>query len=203
MPINKTSSGIFQNVSITGPLRKAEMKAIRELFKVNSLSEDLDYYEKEARRIVEIHERKYIKLPDLSNEWKLVVEDARRILMDISLLRKALAQQNAEQAATHALQLGHLLTKMQVRPHEPAAQTGRRVRRIAADGRQSEGLRLAKQRKHQQQKQWTQCANEYRAQHPGCFAADAYRHVVKKFKETEFEVKFGAVKQFLQKKGKV
>jgi hypothetical protein len=78
--------------------------------------------------------------------------------------------------------LGAATTRLEARQHEKSAFTGRKVRRIDAEGRQSEALRLAKERKQKQYTEWSQCAQEIRQRHPNLSAWDVARHVKDKLK---------------------
>jgi hypothetical protein len=119
MPIEKKSTGIFTSTRISGPFGRREQKAVLAIFP-GTLEENIDSYEKAARRILKMNKKGLI-----SKHAIQAVGDARAILLDAYLLRKFLTEGNAREAATYALDLGEAGTRMLVRPHEIAAKAGR------------------------------------------------------------------------------
>lgn len=91
---------------------------------------------------------------------------AYNVLEDIHRLHCAVFSGNIEGAAAAGIVLGMNVSRMAAHPHEGAAIAGYRVKRTSADGRESEGLRLAKERKQKIYDEWVQCAAQYKARHP-------------------------------------
>lgn len=130
MPVETTTTGIFQDSKITGPVGHIERTAIKDAG--SNLEENLTFWEKTARRV--LREKFGIR------RWPIVIEkkagaridlndpqfrDAAAVLLDVRLVRRFVLQGNAAQAALHALHLGHVGTKLEVRPHEKPAKVGR------------------------------------------------------------------------------
>lgn len=179
MAIKTVNTGIFKERQIVSAPDKREFKKISNWIKRRgSVEGQIDYCEKRASRIV----RKYgirnwptaATVPDSDadliaaleqhmealrqNPDDVFLRDAGMVLCLVHSLRRAIAAGNAREAARHALQLGALGLKLEVRPHELPAKAGRAAPKNLAKGRKSKKDRHAKQ--HERHAQWIQKANQ-------------------------------------------
>jgi hypothetical protein len=120
--------------------------------------------------------------------------DANNILAFTRSIPDMLKKGEIEKAVLTALVLGQISVKLFVRPSEPLADTGRRVRRKNAENLDSEAFKEFKAEKNKERMAWGKCALAYRKRRPYLPKNDIYRHVAQ-----EFSVKFEAVKKQLQK----
>jgi hypothetical protein len=186
MPIKISSSGIFETQEITAPIGETEIEAINEVLDdaASDMTNIIDHCERQANGALRFYGMNSWRdeIPANANP---AINDAVEIMGEARLLRKFLSESNVEMAARCAYSLGICSIRLFVRRHEKPVITGRKVRRITADGRESEGLRLAKERKIEEYEKWAQCAQEYRTRHPNYSDWDVARHVAEQLKTSQ------------------
>ncbi|MBM3789981.1 MAG: hypothetical protein FJW35_06470 [Acidobacteria bacterium] len=214
MATKKTDTGIFQRADIIDKPTKAELRRTIQAAKRDTTEGTITQYEKTARRILRKHGIRdwpttadtpdsHAALLSAIMRWleacqkhpgDMALQDAGFVLNEARYLRRALAVGKADAAAAHSLRLATVGLRLEIRPYEPAARTGEKVRRATAKGRQSPALAAARERRHAQHLAWARYATEYRGRNPdhsaNQIAAYAARH---------FGANFSTVKKALRK----
>jgi hypothetical protein len=183
MPIKKASTGIFEKETIWN-LTRAEQRLLRNRalnrWDLDGRLERLGAWAKKILKNAgmgwlpngiesKISEAEWQEKPELGDAWL--------ILTYIGVLRDAMKEGKIEKAICCALDLGELEVQAYVRPHEKPASIGRRVQRKTAENRDSEGLKLAKERKAEEYREWAECARQYRMRHRNPSGWEVARYV--------------------------
>ncbi len=117
---------------------KSQIKRARIITRAYDIEWQLRGLERKARAILRkqnIPLRGTSKLPvNVSRSADGMTRDAAHVLWQAFIVRDWLAEGNARCAALHALMLGAAAERMAVRPFEPYAKTGRKIKESARRG---------------------------------------------------------------------
>jgi hypothetical protein len=185
MAVDKTSTGIFTNIKISGPMGDRERKELENLLASTSIEDRIRFYEVAALQI----------LSQRRSDSELR-SDARIVLSAAIRLKRALLQDNVKEAAIHALDLGEIGTRMLVRPYERPAVAGRKSLATLAKGRRATGRYDAAKRRRREWIRYYQTLKADLSQRRRCELVA--KHFNDKRSSDDPEVTPGAVKKAVQ-----
>jgi hypothetical protein len=132
--IQKKESGIFTKITKTPKNSRESIAAFKELAEV-TIHSALEECERAANQVLRLNGfKKYPGALPADTPQELLyaltlppVMDAIELLREIWSVRTCLEENKAEDAALHALKAGYISTRLEVRPFEKAAGTGRKT----------------------------------------------------------------------------